>query len=161
MNPLPNSTLRLLVVDDDPNTRALLGEALEISGANVKVSSSAQEARQTIASWHPDLMISDLGMPREDGYELIRRVRGLAPEEGGTTPAIACTGYTRNEDRARALDAGFDAVVTKPVNLDLLLATIAHVAGVREFGSAGGVNALPASDASAAAVARPRSAPDS
>ena len=94
MNPLPNSTLRLLVVDDDPNTRALLGEALEISGANVKVSASAQEARQTIASWHPDLMISDLGMPREDGYQLIRRVRSLPADQGGTIPAIAATGMT-------------------------------------------------------------------
>lgn len=135
MPSLPRANLKLLIVDDDPMTRALLCEALETCGARVRTSSSAREARQTLAAWHPDLVISDVGMPRENGYELIRRLRDLPRDKGGGTPAIACTGYARAEDRARAIDAGFDAVVPKPVDLDLLVRTIAHVAGVREPGS--------------------------
>ena len=89
-------------------------------------------------------MISDLGMPRVDGFELIRRVRHLPPDQGGRTPAIACTGYTRVQDRARAMHAGYDAVVAKPVDLDVLVQTIVHVAGVRGSGSATGAEgALP------------------
>ena len=132
MPTLPRSNLKLLIVDDDPTTRALLTEALESRGACVRASATAIEAQQTLAVWRPDLMISDVGMPRDTGYDLIRRVRGLPADAGGTTPAIACTGYARDEDRARAMRAGFDAVVPKPVDLDLLVNTIAHVAGVRE-----------------------------
>lgn len=131
MRTLPRSNLKLLIVDDDPTTRALLAEALETRGACVRASASAREAQQALVLWHPDLMISDVGMPHENGYELIRRVRHLSVRDGGTTPAIACTGYTRPEDRARAMRAGFDAVVTKPVNLEELLQTIVQVAGVR------------------------------
>jgi CheY-like chemotaxis protein len=156
MHTLPRSRLKLLIVDDDPNTRALLAEALETRGACVRASASAHEARQTLIVWHPDLVISDVGMPRENGYELIRRVRNLPADQGGATPAIACTGYARAEDRARAIDAGFDAVVPKPVDLDLLVDTIAHVAGVRDEGVV--VDAL--GGLSAAPVAR-KSAPDS
>jgi CheY-like chemotaxis protein len=129
--PSLHAPLKLLVVDDDPNTRELLRDALEVRGASVRASATATEAQQMLAAWHPDLMISDIGMPCVDGYELIRRVRHLPPAEGGTTPAIACTGYARPEDRARAMYAGYDAVVAKPVDLDVLLDTIAHVAGVR------------------------------
>lgn len=156
MHTLPRSNLKLLIVDDDPTTRTLLAEALETRGACVRASASAREAQQTLVLWHPDLMISDVGMPRESGYELIRRVRHLPVEEGGSTPAIACTGYARDEDRARAIDAGFDAVVAKPVDLDLLVSTIAHVAGVRDPGAAGDAAAGASPDASAR-----RSAPDS
>lgn len=124
---LPRQRLKLLIVDDDPTTRALLAEALETRGASVRASASAGEARQTLVVWHPDLMISDVGMPRENGYELIRRVRDLPADEGGSTPAIACTGYARDEDRARAMDAGFDAVVPKPIDLELLVRTIEDV----------------------------------
>jgi CheY-like chemotaxis protein len=156
MRTLPRSNLKLLIVDDDPTTRALLAEALETRGACVRASASAREAQQALVLWHPDLVISDVGMPRESGYEFIRRVRHLPEEEGGTTPAIACTGYARAEDRARAMDAGFDAVVPKPVDLDLLVSTIAHVAGVREPGEGGDA----ADGTSPDALAR-RSAPDS
>jgi CheY-like chemotaxis protein len=157
MQTLPRSNLKLLIVDDDPTTRALLAEALETRGACVRASASAREAQQTLVLWHPDLMISDVGMPRESGYEFIRRVRHLPAEEGGSTPAIACTGYARAEDRARAMDAGFNAVVAKPVDLDLLVSTIAHVAGVRDPGKAGDA----AGGASAADALARRSAPDS
>jgi CheY-like chemotaxis protein len=124
---LPRSDLKLLIVDDDPTTRALLSEALEGRGACVRASASAGEAQRAIMVWHPDLVISDVGMPRESGYDLIRRVRGLPAEAGGRTPAIACTGYARAEDRARAMNAGFDAVVAKPVDLELLVDTIADI----------------------------------
>ena len=107
---LPHAPLKLLVVDDDPNTRELLRDALEIRGACVRASATANEAQQLLAVWHPDLMISDIGMPCVDGYELIRRVRHLPAAQGGTTPAIACTGHARTEDRARAICAGYDAV---------------------------------------------------
>jgi CheY-like chemotaxis protein len=156
MQTLPRANLKLLIVDDDPTTRALLAEALETRGARVRVSASAREAQQTLVVWHPDLVISDVGMPRENGYELMRRVRDLPADKGGATPAIACTGYTRAEDRARAMDAGFDALVPKPVDLDLLVQTIAHVAGVREPGRAADV----AGGLSDDSLAR-RSAPDS
>ena len=129
--------IKLLIVDDDPATRELLGEALQHRGASVRVSADAAEAQRTFAAWHPDLVISDLGMPCVDGYELIRRVRRLAPELGGSTPAIACTSYSRAQDRERAMHAGYDAVICKPVDLDVLVDTIAHVAGGRGFGSAG------------------------
>ena len=156
MHTLPCSRLKLLIVDDDPATRALLAEALETRGACVRASASAREARQTLVVWHPDLVISDVGMPLENGYELIRRVRDLPAEQGGATPAIACTGYARAEDRARAIDAGFDAVVPKPVDLDLLVDTIAHVAGVRDDGVV-----VDAADALSAGPPVRRSAPDS
>jgi CheY-like chemotaxis protein len=131
MHPLPNTQLKLLIVDDDANTRALLREALEVCGAKVRVSASAAEAQHAVTAWHPDLMISDLGMQREDGYELIRRLRKLPPDQGGSMPAIACTAYARADVHKHAMDAGFDAVVAKPVDIDLLIDTIAHVAGVR------------------------------
>lgn len=134
MLPLPHAPLKLLVVDDDPNTRELLCDALEIRGACVRASATANEAQRLLAAWHPDLMISDIGMPCVDGYELIRRVRHLPADQGGTTPAIACTGHVRAEDRARAMYAGYDAVVAKPVDLDVLIDTIVHVTGVRGGG---------------------------
>ena len=83
MRTLPRSNLKLLIVDDDPNTRALLAEALECRGARVRASASALEAQQALAAWHPDRVISDVGMPRENGYDLIRRVRRLPAEAGG------------------------------------------------------------------------------
>ena len=155
---LPRQDLKLLVVDDDPTTRALLSEALEGRGARVRASASVRDARHTIAQWHPDLVISDVGMPRENGYDLIRLVRELPPEAGGRTPAIACTGYARPEDRVRAMHAGFDAVVAKPVDVDVLVETIGHVAGVR---GPGGVGAAEAAGACGAGDDERRSAPDS
>jgi len=147
--------LEVLVVDDDPVTLALVAEALMQRGWRVRIAGSVMAAREALADARPDVLISDVDMPVEDGYDLIRRVRKLPVEAGGRTPAIACTGYSRAEDRARAMSAGFDAVVAKPVDLDLLVDTIAHVAGVRDPG-------VGEEDAAACAVAAARrSAPDS
>src|SRR5437867_13228529 len=96
---LQHSNLKLLIVDDDPNTRALLAEALQVFGADVRASSNASEAQQTLLAWHPDLLISLVGMPRPHGYELFRRVRHLPADARRRTPAVAGTGYTRADDR--------------------------------------------------------------
>ncbi|HVO88648.1 MAG TPA: response regulator [Casimicrobiaceae bacterium] len=117
--------MRLLVVDDDEGTRAVLRDALDLCGAAVCAVSSAAMARRAIAQWRPTAFISDVDMPGEDGYALIRYVRRLPASEGGALPAIAFTGYA--SDESRMLDAGFDAVVAKPVALDTLIRTIVHV----------------------------------
>lgn len=162
MQTLPRADLKVLIVDDDPTTRLLLGEALEGRGARVRASASSCEAQQALAAWQPDVMISDVGMPRENGYDLIRHVRDLPPEQGGRTPAIACTGYAGAEDRARAMHAGFDELVPKPVDLDALIATIAHVAGVRDSGSAFDNDESGTPDSPAGGASLPRASdPDS
>jgi len=156
--------LRLLVVDDDPHTRMLLRDALELRGADVCVSASAREAVQALATFCPHVLISDVGMPVEDGYELIGRVRS-GEWAGRRTPAIACTGHVGPKDRGRALDAGFDVVVGKPVDLGVLCDAIAHLTEVRGLDGGGSSAAPSADDARSRDVrggdVRSRSAPDS
>jgi CheY-like chemotaxis protein len=118
----------ILTVDDDRNTREMLQEALERAGARVLTADSARDALQKIRHFRPHVLISDIGMPGEDGYELLRQVRGLPRELGGQTPAIALTGYARDEDRVASRRAGYHAVTSKPVNLDDLVSTIRDVA---------------------------------
>jgi len=120
--------LRILVVDDEPDTRDLLKQGLEYSGANVEVAGSAAEALDALTHAVPDILISDIGMPGIDGYELIRKVRGLAANRGGKVAAVALTAYTRIEDRLHALRAGYDMHVPKPVELAELVAVAATVA---------------------------------
>jgi CheY-like chemotaxis protein len=119
--------LRILVVDDEPDTRELLKQGLEYCGAIVRVVGSANEAVDAIVSLVPDILISDIGMPGIDGYDLIRQVRGLPPDKGGKVAAIALTAYTRIEDRLQALRAGYDMHVPKPVELAELVAVAASV----------------------------------
>lgn len=123
--------LRLLVVDDDADMRDLLTFTLEACGGEVIATASANEAIailiQTAASL--DILISDLGMPEEDGYALLRRVRTLAPEQGGRIPAIALTAYARTQDRMAALLAGFQSHLAKPIEAAELIAMIANLAG--------------------------------
>ncbi len=119
--------LRVLFVDDDPNTREMLQEALTRGGAQVEAAASAGEAVDKLRQWLPDVVVSDIGMPDEDGYDLMRRVRALPPEQGGRTPAVALTGYARERDRTLALDAGYQAFTPKPVDLNELFAIIARV----------------------------------
>ena len=125
--------LRLLVVEDEPDTLNLLGMALNSYGAEVTTAGNAAEALEALRRVRPDVLISDIGMALVDGYELLRRVRGLSAEEGGGVLAVALTAYAREEDRARALDAGFQEHVAKPVEPDTLAHVIARlIGGARE-----------------------------
>jgi len=120
--------LTILVVDDEPDTRDLLKQGLEFCGATVRVAGSAAEAVDALVASVPDILISDIGMPGIDGYDLIRQVRGLPADSGGKVAAVALTAYTRIEDRLQALRAGYDMHVPKPVELAELVAVAASVA---------------------------------
>ncbi|HEY0174346.1 MAG TPA: ATP-binding protein, partial [Pyrinomonadaceae bacterium] len=120
--------LRVLVVDDEPDTRDMLKAGLEHCGANVTTVGSAAEAFALIEREPPHVLISDIGMPEEDGYDLIRKVRKLPAERGGRVPAIALTAYARAEDRMHALRAGYQMHVPKPVELVELAAVTASLA---------------------------------
>jgi CheY-like chemotaxis protein/two-component sensor histidine kinase len=123
--------LRILIVDDDADIRDLLTYTLEVCGAEVMAAASADEAISALteSSTPMDILISDIGMPDEDGYALLRRVRALEPENGGGIPAIALTAYARTQDRRAALLAGFQSHVAKPVEHAELIAVIANLAG--------------------------------
>ncbi|MCK6545768.1 ATP-binding protein [Myxococcota bacterium] len=132
----PEETLdgvRVLVVDDEPDARELLETIFSAANAVVTTAGSVREALVVIHSSPPDLLVSDVGMPTEDGYSLIREVRSLPPEEGGATPAIALTAFVREEDRRRAFSAGFQVHVPKPVDADELLRVSARLASKREL----------------------------
>jgi PAS domain S-box-containing protein len=121
--------LRVMVVDDAADTRELLTSMLTSYGAEVRACGSASEALETIAQWRPAVVVSDLAMPGEDGYSLIRKLRSLGSDRGGDTPAVALTGYATTEDRTRALAAGFQIHVPKPVEPAELVTVIASLAG--------------------------------
>jgi signal transduction histidine kinase len=123
--------LRILTVDDDNNTRDMLQEALARAGAEVCAAASAQEALDKLQRFRPDVLVSDIGMPNVDGCDLLHQVRVLPAERGGATPAIALTGYARDDDRAATHEAGYQAIAIKPVNLDELVSTILDVAAPR------------------------------
>ncbi|MFT3915714.1 MAG: ATP-binding protein [Anaeromyxobacteraceae bacterium] len=125
----PLDRLRILVVDDDEDSREVLRAILEDAGAAVTAAGSVQAALQHFDGAPPDLLVSDIGMPGEDGYALIRRVRALPPERGGRVPAAALTAYTQAEDREHALAAGFHAWLTKPIEPADLTAAVARLAG--------------------------------
>ena len=120
--------IRVLAVDDEPSARELAGRALEGCGAQVKLASCAAEAHQIFRSWRPDVLVSDLAMPSEDGYMLLARIRALGEEEGGKTPAIALTACASADDRAKALASGFDAHLAKPVGAMELAGAVAKLA---------------------------------
>jgi CheY-like chemotaxis protein len=119
--------LDILVVDDEADSAEMLVELLASHGAHARLCTSASEALTSFQRTPPDLLISDIGMPIQDGYALIEQIRRLPNLDGGATPAIALTAFTRSEDRTRALKAGFQAHVPKPVELDELLAVIGSV----------------------------------
>jgi CheY-like chemotaxis protein len=116
--------LRVLVVDDEIDARALLTTMLERCGAHVVAVSSAREGLESVENWKPDVLIADIGMPVEDGYGLIRKIRALPKERGGLTPALALTAYARTEDRVRALSEGYQVHLAKPVDRFELAAVI-------------------------------------
>ena len=122
---------RILVVDDEADARDLLAQILGQAGADVIVVGSADEALETLRRWRPDVLVSDIGMPGDDGYVLIRKVRALGTAEGGQVRALALTAYARSEDRALALEAGFHTHIAKPVDPLELTALIAGLAPER------------------------------
>jgi CheY-like chemotaxis protein len=107
--------------------RDLLTFVLENAGAHVTAVESVEAAFEALDRTHPDVLVSDIGLPEEDGYALIRRLRQQEAQRGGFLPAVALTGYTGAEDRARVLAAGFQAHVAKPVEPAVLTSTIAAV----------------------------------
>jgi signal transduction histidine kinase/ActR/RegA family two-component response regulator len=121
--------LRVLVVEDEPDARKIITTLIERTGAEVFACESADEALDALEKWHPDVLMSDIAMPGEDGYSLINKVRALPAERGGDVPAAAFTAYARDEDRRRALEAGYQMHIAKPVSSGQLLAMIAHLAG--------------------------------
>jgi PAS domain S-box-containing protein len=130
-SPMPDlHSVRVLVVDDDRDALNMLQEMLEAAGAQVWVADSASSALETIESLHPDVLVADLGMPRMDGFELISRVRQSGIAVVRDVPAIAVTAYARSEDRAKALRAGFNRHLSKPIDPGELLVTVASFARV-------------------------------
>jgi signal transduction histidine kinase/CheY-like chemotaxis protein len=121
--------VRVVVVDDDPTAVELIKEVLAQAGAEVIECRAADEALQALANRRPDVLISDIEMPSQDGYSLIRKVRALAPEQGGKTPAVALTAFSRPEDRIRSLMAGFNIHVSKPVDPAELTTIVASLTG--------------------------------
>jgi CheY-like chemotaxis protein len=121
--------IRVLAVDDEADARHLLKAVLEQCGAEVRTCGSAGEALAALEEYRPDVLVSDIGMPEEDGYFLIRKVRALTAESGGRTPAVALTAYARIEDRLQALSAGYNMHVPKPVEPAELAVVVASLAG--------------------------------
>jgi signal transduction histidine kinase/ActR/RegA family two-component response regulator len=121
--------LKILVVDDQPDARELIGALLIEHHAEVHAAASAAEALATLQRVRPDLIVSDIGMPERDGYQLIADIRKLAPEHGGLTPAIAITAFAQFEDKARAMLAGFQAHLSKPIEPQELIGTAAGLSG--------------------------------
>jgi len=120
--------LRVLVVEDDTDARELVTAILEDAGAVVEAADSAAAGFAAVRSFRPQLLLSDISMPDEDGYSLIRRVRALGVADGGSIPSIALTAHTRVEDRAKALRAGFNLHMGKPVRPDDLVAAVKTLA---------------------------------
>jgi len=121
--------LRILVVDDDPDALDLIATILRRAEAETRLCSSPPEALTVLRSWKPHVLVSDIEMPGEDGYSLIRKVREMGGSDGGQIPAVALTAYGRPEDRVRSLSAGFSMHVSKPVDPVELGVIVANLAG--------------------------------
>jgi CheY-like chemotaxis protein len=121
--------VRVMIVEDEDDTRELLVTALEQCGAEVVAFATVSEALDSFERRAPDVLLSDLGVPGEDGYSLIRKVRARPSSLGGDVPAAALTAYVRAEDRRQALAAGFQAHLPKPIDPSDLVATVARLAG--------------------------------
>jgi PAS domain S-box-containing protein len=119
------SNVKVLVVDDEPDARDLINRILSDCNAEVRTASSALQALAAIGEQVPDVLVSDLGMPDIDGFELLARVQALGADRGGNIPAVALTAFARSEDRLKALEAGFRAHISKPVEPSELIATVA------------------------------------
>jgi signal transduction histidine kinase/ActR/RegA family two-component response regulator len=118
---------RVLVVEDDEDSREMLRTVLAHKGVSVMTATTAAEGLRMIQEFRPDLLISDVGLPKEDGYDLIRKVRSLPDHKAEMLPAIALTGYASLQDRSTALEAGFQEHIAKPVDTDILIEFIAKL----------------------------------
>jgi CheY-like chemotaxis protein len=123
--------LRVWIVDDSATGRRMLKQWLEMSGAQVTAMASGWEALKTLDESTPEVLLSDVGMPGIDGYTLMRQVRAREPDHGGNIPAIALSGYATPEDRERALAAGFQLHLAKPLKLDEVVRAIATLVASR------------------------------
>jgi CheY-like chemotaxis protein len=123
---------RILVVDDEADARELVATVLMEAGAEVETARSAAEAFELFKRFRPDVLVSDVGMPEEDGFSLIRRLRALPSSEGGRVPALALTAFAREGDRAQALKAGFTAHVGKPVEPEVLASAVSNLVALRQ-----------------------------
>jgi PAS domain S-box-containing protein len=124
---LPLAACRVLLIEDDADSLEMVKMLLEQSGASVATAISSPEALKILNTERFDVLISDIGMPEENGYELIRKVRSLSAEKGGLTPAIALTAYAGNNDRQQALEAGFQSHLTKPVDKETLIVAVSSL----------------------------------
>lgn len=126
-DPYPLADLRILVVDDDADSRELIGFLLEQEKAIVQMAKSASEALEVLPQFRPHVLLSDIGMPDMDGYALMQQVRARLPEQGGLIPAIALTAYAGEYDQRQALKAGFQQHIAKPIDPNLLVKTIVEL----------------------------------
>ncbi|MHC5738972.1 response regulator [Nostoc sp.] len=125
--------LRLLVVDDDADTRTLLTFLFKLDGAEVIAAASADEALKTMSFFRPDILISDICLPDEDGYSLLLKVNDLEAKRGRKIPAIALTASTLDEHRRLALLAGYDRYQCKPIDIDELASTVVTLAELEQY----------------------------
>jgi len=126
-NPSALAGVRVLVVDDDADMRELTTMILAAGGAEVRTAVSATEALAACDEWRPDVLISNIGMPGEDGYTLMKKLRARESERGGHIPAIALTAYGRGEDRLRAFSVGYEYHIPKPIEPEELLVAVASL----------------------------------
>jgi signal transduction histidine kinase/ActR/RegA family two-component response regulator len=120
--------VKVLLIDDEPDVREIVAEVLRGAGAEVVVAGNTVDALDLLTHERPQVILGDIGMPGLDGYEMLRRIRSLPAAEGGLTPAAAFTAYARIDDRRRALDAGYQLHLVKPVQPDVLVRAVAELA---------------------------------
>jgi PAS domain S-box-containing protein len=123
----PLAGLKVLIVDDDLDSREVLATLLALRAAEVKSAGSVVEALDALSNWKPDVLVSDIGMPGQDGYDLIKAIRSRGAQDGGQVPAIALTGYATLQDGERALSAGYQTHIAKPVEPRSLVNIIARL----------------------------------
>jgi CheY-like chemotaxis protein len=124
--------LRILVVDDEADSRDLVSAILTRCGSLVNCCESAAEGMEAFKNWKPDLLVSDIGMPEEDGYSLITKLRKLRSKRAKEMPAVALTAYATKEDKARTLSSGFQMHVAKPIEPQALIMSIAKAMGLKD-----------------------------
>jgi CheY-like chemotaxis protein len=121
--------VRVLIVDDEADSRDLVRRVLAQCHAEVLTAASAAEGLEVLKAAKPHIVVSDIGMPETDGYQFMRQVRSLSGEDGGRTPGIALTAFARSEDRTRAMLAGYQVHIAKPIEPSELLATVGSLTG--------------------------------